>query len=555
MATKGLGNYVHLMYQDYLNYSIYQNYTNPDQGKTIRDLTEASEEIKQRISVFANKSNNKAEELELYLTGIFYPDKFNSNNNNNRTYETEMSEDVKKVFKLVFDTYGTNPEIGYEAFYNDVIRKVTREFKSADIIAEGVQKKVKELSQIISTLSSFIFTISKTSSLNEAERQAKIKQLENYIDSIKKILNPITNNGKTSLKDLTKKQKEALIEIKDKDLIDALEKAIAFINAEKDTALLDTDLAGNIGEQAIAAILLCRDAGIENIEEKIRSSVVGANGTPTTLKLSDIVSGKILVEGTEIARNSGKMYKTKGLNSRRKDAEKFWYYDGETKQVSSKESQDTVDISVDLSPNNPLKDLLNTDQINASIKNYKTDNNITVLGGAPLLSILQMGNTDFANHYLNFVGGLRKSSDPPDPFNFENFNGVLRAMIAARSFLGIRDLEQGNGGVVKINEYFILNNKSKKRVDVLYAPQLVKELLETAASWFKLEGLPISHTYKHITKRAKKEITRRNFSEWKFGIRKDSSGNEKAGRIESLLAEVNAKKITAHFNMASYKGF
>lgn len=515
--AKGLGDYIHRYYNNYLKYGV-NNFRKPEYkgDELFTDLDNASQDIKNRVRQYSNMANAKAktaDTLEDYLNGIFYSKTILDNINNRENDDGVVDSRVKEIFETIGKALNQHNSIFEEGFYNNAMGMIRRNFEQVDKEQTQLIKTVGTFKSIIRSLNGLISTLKKRG-VNDAS-------LENMIDISEQIENLITSSGKT-------KNKQFITIKNNQDLIGKISQAINFINSQQDLLLVDSRLAGDIGEQVIAAALLCGDNAKENILQHLEESVVGADGTETVYKFSNNLNAKLLLEGGIFKKENGdKTFHSRGMNTTKSGElyknERFRQWRIEGNELKSNKSQDTVDVSVNLAEYNiDLQKALGIDRLNASIKNYANSNQIKLLSGAPLLSILRIGNIKFANHYLNFISRERLGMEN-SKINFAYFNEVLKNLIAIRGFLGIRDLKQGGSSSTRLNEYLIINDKSKRHVFVYYAPDLVKKISEEAMDLMDIKGLPD-----------------KVLPSWK--------GVNSEGRIEHILAEINAKKITAHFN-------
>ena len=517
MASKGLGDYIHRYYNNYLKYGV-NNFRKPEysEGELFSDLNNASQDIKNRVRHYTNMANAKAKTaltLEQYLNGIFYSKTILNNLNSIQKDNSVLDNKVQEIFQIMGQALEQHNSIFEEGFYDNAMGMIRRNFEQVDKDQAQLTKTVGTFKSIVRSLNGLISTLKKRG-VNDAS-------LENMMDISKQIENLITSSGKTKNKQFIKIENN-------QDLIGKISQAINFINSQQDLLLVDSRLAGDIGEQVIAAALLCGDNARENILQHLKESVVGADGTETVYKFSNNLNAKLLLEGGTFKKeNSDKTFHSRGMNTTKSGElyknERFRQWRIEGNELKSNKSQDTVDVSVNLAEyNQDLQKMLGIDRLNASIKNYANSNQIKLLSGAPLLSILRIGNIKFANHYLNFISRERHGRESTK-INFAYFNDVLKNLIAIRGFLGIRDLNQNGAMTTKLNEYLVINDKSRRHVFVYYAPDLVKKISEGAFGLLDIQGLPEN-----------------TLSPWR--------GETSEGRIEHILAEINAKKITAHFN-------
>ena len=131
---------------------------------------------------------------------------------------------------------------------------------------------------------------------------------------------------------------------------------------------------------------------------------------------------------------------------------------------SIRETQDTVDISVTLANDIFLENKSNEMmQLNASIKNVgNIYSGVHVLGGSPLLNVLQLGTTDFINHYLNILAHIKNNSTVAKE-NFNDYQEEVKYIAAVRALSGIRSI---GAEKTKYSDAIIINDRAHKKVFV-----------------------------------------------------------------------------------------
>ena len=138
--------------------------------------------------------------------------------------------------------------------------------------------------------------------------------------------------------------------------------------------------------------------------------------------------------------------------------------------MSSHTSQDTVDVQINFKDAN---NIFGTDQLRASVKNYfdpttltETHPGVSVISGAPLTSLLGLMNSNFSNHYLNYLAGNGISGR-----DFEYGNNVMKYILAVRGLSGAR-----NSASSKLSQYFIVFSRKDKRVYVFTTMDLLDKI-------------------------------------------------------------------------------
>lgn len=186
------------------------------------------------------------------------------------------------------------------------------------------------------------------------------------------------------------------------------------------------------------------------------SFVIGNTGSNTTLQVSgDFVDRNILKQALNKASFGNDT----------------WSLDEEGNTlVSSHISQDTVDVQINFKDAN---NIFGTDQLRASVKNYfdptvlsETHPGVSVISGAPLTSLLGLMNSNFSNHYLNYLAGNGISGR-----DFEYGNNVMKYILAVRGLSGAR-----NSASSKLSQYFMVFSRKEKRVYVFTTMDLLDKI-------------------------------------------------------------------------------
>lgn len=194
----------------------------------------------------------------------------------------------------------------------------------------------------------------------------------------------------------------------------------------------------------------------ETTAELLDSFVIGNTGSNTTLQVSgDFVDRNILKQALNKASFGNDT----------------WSLDEEGNiLVSSHTSQDTVDVQINFKDAN---NIFGTDQLRASVKNYfdpttltETHPGVSVISGAPLTSLLGLMNSNFSNHYLNYLAGNGISGR-----DFEYGNNVMKYILAVRGLSGAR-----NSASSKLSQYFIVFSRKDKRVYVFTTMDLLNKI-------------------------------------------------------------------------------
>lgn len=224
---------------------------------------------------------------------------------------------------------------------------------------------------------------------------------------------------------------------------------------------------------------------MQNLQKQLHKSVIGSKGSKTTIQISsEYVDSDSLVNQMNLS-SSGKNTGT------------WEYKDGVI--VTTNESQDTVDISVDFEDTN---NIFQSNQVNISFKNYQdilsnpNYSGVSVLSGMPLLSIFTLTGTNFANHYLNYIvqDGEGKSFTTLDN---QGLDDTMKYAIAVRALSGAR-----SQNFSKLSHYFMINIRAQNRIRVFSTTNLLNTLCNSFNNFrgdlFIINNLPREASIENI---------------------------------------------------------
>lgn len=214
---------------------------------------------------------------------------------------------------------------------------------------------------------------------------------------------------------------------------------------------------GYVAEYFTAAGAVVAGGMIQNsTAELLDSLVIGNIGSNTTLQVSgDFVDRDIL----------------KNALNKASFGNDTWSLDEDGNVlVSSHTASDTVDVQVTFKDAN---NIFGVDQLRASVKNYfdpttlnDTHPGVSVISGAPLTSLLGLMNSNFSNHYLNYLAGNGISTR-----DFEYGENVMKYILAVRGLSGAR-----SSSFDKLSQYFMVFSRKEKRVYVFTTSDLLDKI-------------------------------------------------------------------------------
>ncbi|WP_291627862.1 hypothetical protein [Clostridium sp.] len=91
---------------------------------------------------------------------------------------------------------------------------------------------------------------------------------------------------------------------------------------------------------------------------------------------------------------------------------------------------------------------------------------VSVISGAPLTSLLGLMNSNFSNHYLNYLAGNGISAR-----DFKYGENVMKYILAVRGLSGAR-----NAAFSKLSQYFMVFSRKDKRVYVFTTSDLLDKI-------------------------------------------------------------------------------
>lgn len=276
-------------------------------------------------------------------------------------------------------------------------------------------------------------------------------------------------------------------------------------------AVSTTDL-GVIGEMYFAGITAVINGVAEDkIIQTIQDSLVGEFQAANKVSIG--------VEHTDL-----KMLEALGFTLQQ---------EGEDFSIILKSSPQTCDISIDFSNlQEKTSDIVNS--FNASVKNYSFigDRGVSILSGAPLLTLLGSVNGEFGNHYLNI---LTKNSVTEREVVFPSLaqiNKDAMTLFTYRALLGLRDDNNVGGNI--LSDYFIVNNQKVQKVYVFSTASLIDKIISSVHSDddFLINNentLPSSYLY--MQKETTPDI-----------------------RVAKILSRIHGYKISLRLNYEAFKG-
>lgn len=258
---------------------------------------------------------------------------------------------------------------------------------------------------------------------------------------------------------------------------------------------------GVIGEQVFAGIFSIGAGAIANtvddLEDIIDESIVGTKGSGIFYNnMSSLIDMRVVAtKFNKIDRDLAKQRKKNTTNKSQTYVQTNQLTGHKTLRTTV--SPDTVDISITFADDSDFQKILNTDKLNASVKNIRDLSGISILGGAPLEAVLNLATTDFANHYLNILATEKSFNKYP---NVEEEIYFLAAIRGLTGYRGSGGYKSGFADTYQTEnaDYFVVNNHNHqnngRQVKVWATSDLINKFnnLNTIKEYITIDALPKS---------------------------------------------------------------
>lgn len=450
----GLGDYIHYKKSNYAKYGIYRKFGSSESFNA--SAIQAYQDAKSII--LKTRTSADVTKIEQFYTELFRQNTTGSSNAlgtddviDFTKMEQSLNESVSKKLPEIGKSLdrtnlgvrgvGKLQHIQYSGLKDKNRTMIKRETLKS--MLPQIQNSIKKLNMAFKRGQNKGLDQKSLNDLNYAIQE--LKQIEHYLDrmlqemqSQGEFLKPFRQNSGGELNTLGKMLSK----------LDYLTKAYGIPTKEE---------IGTVAEYAVAAGAAVAGGMASRVTaDLLESFVVGgkSHGSNTTVYISDFVGGQKVLD--ELNAN------VVGGN----DAKWTLGEDGKT-LISGHVSQDTVDVDITF---NDANNIFGTDRLMASVKNYfdpskiiGTHSGVSVISGVPFTSILNLVNSNFSNHYLNYLVGHGGGGA------FEE--NVLKYAVAVRGLSGAR-----HAAFNKLSQYFIVFSRSKKRVYVFSTCDLLEKI-------------------------------------------------------------------------------
>ena len=522
LGNTGLGDYIHYKRINYYKYGINrpiakEGFKHKKSVNANIAAVEAYNELKQIVNntIIANTTDTKTIEnfynnvLKKKYSDLKEMEQIRANVDTDEM-EATLAEAIEKETRKNFERSNlglSNPSgISGTNKYRGITSSGGRS-RGNGKKQESVQfGTIVKLSEQLTKLITYLQQLSQQNAVKDKE----LKKAQENIQKIQSIKNVFLQAVMEKMSNGTIKDKSLLKFINDQGELNELGQALQAYNIlAAYYGIVNNVEIGTAGEYFGAYAALISDKTIQQTGDTllrdIKDSVVGTSGRSKTI-LTQISS--TFVDNEKLVELMGN---------------ETWEVNDEGVVASIKPSQDTVDCRIIFGDSN---NIFNTTSVNISFKNiYSTVGRlgsyegVATLSEAPLLSLLQLVNTNFGNHYINY---LVESGQYSIPISYSpKLESTIRYAVAVRAITGARNI-----GFEKLSNYFIVNIRGLQRIRVFSSSDILKALSPYFGifneNYFKIEGLPERNSLPNV---------------WN-----DVSVQ---GRITQILAELAKIKISA----------
>ena len=405
--------------------------------------------------------------IDLEALSVERPYKLNNYLKDNKTFRTY---NTKKIYNTKTNTPGSQNKI-YESTFN----RLQADAKSA---ISGITRLLKDANNGLSQADLLRLKQYKNDLTN---LKARLERLQNslpvYYETTfnkqpTKVYRLDQNYASPNGKAPTKNRKKWAVDIINQmnDIFDALNYPTS-------------EAQGEILEYATSA-------GMAIIQEELGNGLkdlIGPDGAMANWLANKKVSSYTAVQkGSFLAMD----YYTEILNANQITGFKkgshlngsYQIKDGATMVVNT--TQNTVDIMIDFPDGSSLSGL---NGLGASLKSYENigHRKVTIISEMPLSSVLNLLQTDFANHYLNLLVSSKMYANA----GYEKqATDEIKAAVLMRGLIGLRDAFNPNSTL--LNNLFIVHDRVKGgEFQVIDAGMMANDYLEDLDK-AKITGLP-----------------------------------------------------------------
>lgn len=415
-----------------------------------------------------------------------------------------------------------------------------RRFKDVErVTGNDIAQLVQEYKEVLAFLRQAISVLSKGAGKKNTQHIKNLLDLQKRYESnqrrLKKIGDLIRRDREEYLpRHWVTKEKTAGANSKTKtieEIVNDLE------NIQVLYALPTAAQYGEAQEQVLASIKATRSRYLKNHREQL-ARVTKAEKVGRSTQVTRMQGLQMSVNRTPFLNLEQLDKEIKELSNMSKGATSFSTGSGTT--ITTKPSAQTVDVKIEMADNT-----FGTKELKASVKAYHEIDNVHIVNGAPISTILELSIDDnFLIHYMNIMSDPNPSSVPlgrtemSNPDDSQNVNSIredmqlyMRRLMAMRALMGVRGRDMSNIA----NVLLITEGNTWKVYDI---GQIIRR--ENVLSALKISGNnglnPIPMNWVNV-----RDTGVKNLQVATFGATKE--------RINKLYAQIHALKLNVSINL------
>lgn len=403
-------------------------------------------------------------------------------------FSKEFNDSLGDIQRQCANVFADSALGNTQNFLKMIDTKVKKDQSTRQIKLQTILKRIKTIQHLMAN----------------AEKTPKLEVLKNQIDEIYENLAVASNQSEEALRDTgynlgddnvqlspnIEMSNLLLTEQQYGGVVSALNKIIARTSGSANLQ------KGTLFQYMIAvAPLVCKKTTVDNLEDFLKTSVVGTTG-----KSSVSIDSSRFFEGVKL----GDILK----NYQQKVNDHFY--------VSNSVSQDKVDVMLQWNEK--------TIPISAKNINMRSGKNIHLVSGASLLAMVADLDQNYMNHFLNITAQHNFSKDT----KIIQPNLLNQAHISLKEILMLEAL-QGYKTNAQQADFFVVNDNTTGKVKIYSIAQLVLDALD------KIDN------FVQVTTNGETPIENIRFAN-------DFALKDYSARITKLVGNVHAQKISVSLN-------
>ena len=410
------------------------------------------------------------------------------------------------------------------------------------VTGKDVEQLTREYKEVLNFLRKAITTLQKGNGSNNAQHIANLQQLKKRYESNQRRLQDIEKQLRRDRNQylprhwVTKSQT-----VKTNSKTKTIEEIVNDLeNIQVLYALPTAKQYGEAQEKVLASIKATRRKYLKNHREQL-ARVVKAEQVGRATQVTHMQGLQMAINKTPFLNLEQLNKEIKELSNMSEGATPFTVVsDGSSTTITTKPSAQTVDVMIEMADNT-----FGTKDLRASVKAYQKSDNVHIVNGAPLSTILELSLDDnFLIHYMNIMSqpnpdsaplnndAMRNPNDSPEINSLRgDMNLYMRRLMAMRALMGVRGRDMSNIA----NVLLVTEGRAWKAYDI---GQIIRgEKVLSALKISDGNGLnPIPMDWVDV-----RDIDVKNSQIATFGATKE--------RINKLYAQIHALKLNVSINL------